>query len=256
MSLKAQHEPFEKGDMMFFWGWNRAAYTNSDIHFKGTNYNFTLDNVQARDRQTPFRFNIYFNLGKVTVPQVNYRLTYFLADNLGLTIGVDHMKYVMVQDQVADISGFIGNPQYAAFIKNGQVNLKNGDFLQFEHTDGLNYANIGIQKYKHLLNHNNFDVFLGYGGGVGAMVPKSNITLMGFERSDRYHVAGFGTDLRASLNFVIWKHLVAQIEGKAGYINLADIKTTLNDRPDKASQDFGFAQVNVGVGYTIRTKKK
>lgn len=256
LSINAQTEPFQKGDMMFFWGYNRAVYANSDIHFKGNNYDFTLQNVQARDRQTPFRANIYFNINKITVPQVNYRLSYFIADNLSITLGMDHMKYVMVQNQTADFKGYIGNPTYAAFVVNNKVDLTSGQFLQFEHTDGLNYANVGIQKYKHLLNHAKFDIFFGYGGGVGVMVPKSNVTLMGFERSDRYHIAGFGLDARSSINFVVWNHLVGQIEAKAGYINLPDIKTTLNDRPDKASQDFAFAQVNFGLGYTFRTKKK
>ena len=43
-----------KGSFYFYWGWNRDAYTKSDISFSGNDYNFTLDNVVAKDRQSPF----------------------------------------------------------------------------------------------------------------------------------------------------------------------------------------------------------
>jgi hypothetical protein len=46
-----------------------------------------------------------------------------------------------------------------------------------------------------------------------------------------------------------------RLEGKAGYINMWDIKTTLNNKPDKARQDFVFGQVLGGIGYTFNTKK-
>lgn len=33
-------------------------------------------------------------------------------------------------------------------VQNGQVNLQDEQFLTFEHTDGLNYENLGIEKYQ------------------------------------------------------------------------------------------------------------
>ena len=50
-------------------------------------------------------------------------------------------------------------------------------------------------------------------------------------------------------------HIVAQIEGKMGYINMPDIKTTLNNRPDKAMQDFFYGELDFGIGYTFNTRK-
>lgn len=240
---------------MLFWGWNESVYSNSDIHFKGNGYDFQLENVVAHDRQSPFRWNLYFNPSKITVPQVNYRITYFPKDNFGITLGMDHMKYVMDQNQTVSFSGYISDPEYASRVQNGKINLSDGDFLQFEHTDGLNYINLGAQKYHNVFSKKNIDVFLSYGGGVGALLPKSNVTLMGNERSDRFHLAGFGTDLRSALTLVAWRHIILQVEGKAGYINMPDIKTTLNNHPDKATQDFVYAMVDFGIGYTFNTKK-
>ena len=244
----------KKGQMFVFWGWNRAGFTNSDIRFKGAGYDFTLENVVAHDRPSVLSLD-YINPGKVSIPQFNFRLGYFIKDNLALVIGQDHMKYVMDQDQTVGFKGNISDPVYAAMVQNGQVNLEDEQFLTFEHTDGLNYVNLGLEKYQTLLSKEKVDVTWAYGGGAGVMFPKSNVKLFGNERSDRFHVAGFGLDLRTNINAIFWKHWMARVEGKFGYINMPDIKTTLNNKPDKASQDFVFYQINFGIGYTFNTRK-
>ena len=244
----------KKGQMFVFWGWNRAGFTNSDIRFKGAGYDFTLENVVAHDRPSPLSLD-YVNPGSLSIPQFNFRLGYFIKDNLALVIAQDHMKYVMDQDQLADFKGHISDPVYAGMVQNGQVNLADKQFLTFEHTDGLNYINIGLEKYQSLSSKKNVDIVWSYGSGVGMMMPKSNVKLFGNERSDRFHVAGFGADARTNINFIFWKHWMARVEGKVGYINMPDIKTTLNNKPDNAMQDFMFAQVNFGIGYTFNTKK-
>lgn len=243
---------------MAFFGWNRAWYSKSDIHFSGPDYNFTLQNVVAHDRPTPIsKFNEYIDPTKITIPQVNYNITYFIQDGLGLTLGIDHMKYVMDQNQVVDFDGNIGNPTYQAYVQNGKIDLSDGKFLKYEHTNGLNYINLGVQRYKSLINKNKFDLFVGYGAGGGAFVPKTDATLMGKPESDHFHLAGFGLDGRASLNLVLWKHLVAKAEFKYIYINLPSVRTTIeNVSVDKAKQDFNAAEFVFGIGYTFRTKKK
>ncbi|OVE63306.1 hypothetical protein B0E34_00415 [Chryseobacterium mucoviscidosis] len=244
----------KKGQVFVFYGWNRAAYSNSDIHFSGNGYDFQLNNVSAKDRPTKFGI-VYFDPSWFTVTQYNFRLGYFIKDNLALVLGIDHMKYVMNQDQTVGFSGNISDPKYAAMVQNGQVNLADEKFLTFEHTDGLNYENVGLEKYKNLVHKKNIDLVWSYGAGIGFMFPKSNVKLFGNERSDRFHVAGMGTDLRSSLNLVFWKNWMLRAEVKAGYINMWDIKTTLNNKPDKARQDFVFGQVLAGIGYTFNTKK-
>jgi hypothetical protein len=43
----------------------------------------------------------------MTIPQTNFRMGYFISDHYSLAIGVDHMKYVLTQNQTARISGTI-----------------------------------------------------------------------------------------------------------------------------------------------------
>ena len=252
--LKLEIQPLsKKGQMFVFWGWNRAGFTDSDIRFEGADYNFTLENVVAHDRPSKLSLD-YINPGKISIPQFNFRLGYFVKDNLALVIAQDHMKYVMDQDQTVTFKGEITNPVYADKVQNGEVDLSDSEFLTFEHTDGLNYINLGLEKYKPILRKKKIDILWSYGAGIGMLMPKSNVKLFENERSDRFHVAGFGLDARSNINVIFWKRWMARVEGKVGYINMPDIKTTLNNSPDKASQDFMFGQINFGVGYIFKVK--
>ena len=249
-------KPFgKKGTMFVFWGWNRAAFSKSDIHFKGNGYDFVLHNVVAHDRPSDLSWD-YINPKEVSIPQFNFRYGYFIKDNLAIVIAQDHMKYVMDQNQTVDITGNISDPVYANMVQNGKINLADEKFLTFEHTDGLNYVNAGVEKYKKLYAKEKVEILWAYGGGLGVMFPKSNVKLFGNERSDRFHVAGFGADVRTNINFIFWKRLMARVEAKFGYINMPDVKTTLNNKPDKASHDFVFGQINFGVGYVFNIKNK
>ena len=249
-------KPFgKKGTMFVFWGWNRAAFSKSDIHFKGNGYDFVLHNVVAHDRPSDLSWD-YINPKEVSIPQFNFRYGYFIKDNLAIVIAQDHMKYVMDQNQTVDITGNISDPVYANMVQNGKINLADEKFLTFEHTDGLNYVNAGVEKYKSISSKEKVEILWAYGGGLGVMFPKSNVKLFGNERSDRFHVAGFGADVRTNINFIFWKRLMARVEAKFGYINMPDVKTTLNNKPDKASHDFVFGQINFGVGYVFNIKNK
>lgn len=253
--LDSRIEPLsKKGQLFIFWGWNRAGFTHSDIHFKGADYNFTLENVTAHDRPSDVSW-AYVDPGQMSTPQFNFKIGYFIKDDLALVAGTDHMKYVMDQDQTVKFEGHISDPYYAGMAAHGEVDLRDSRFLTFEHTDGLNYVNAGLERYQPILTRESVDLIWSYGASAGVLFPKSNVKIFGNERSDRFHVAGFGLDARANINVILWKHWMARVEGKVGYINMPDIKTTLDNKPDKASQDFFFGQVNFGIGYTFDTHK-
>lgn len=247
------HQLDNKGKVFVYWGWNHAKYSNSDIRLRGADYDLQLNEVVAHDRQTPFSLNDYFNPTRVTIPQTNIRIGYFISKKGAIVLALDHMKYLMDQKQTVSVQGFVSNPKYRSYIQNGKVDFSDENFLTFEHTDGLNYINLGYEYYGSVYRSKNFKLegFIGLGGGV--LMPKSNIKLFGNERSDRFHLAGFGTDLRLGANIIFCNHLMARAEVKYGYINMPDIMTTIHNRPDWASQDFSFAQVNFGIGYIFNT---
>jgi hypothetical protein len=246
----------QKGKLYIYWGWNWSWYTKSDITFKGNNYDFTLDNVVAKDRQSPFDANIYLNPANATIPQYNFRVGYFINDHYNISFGIDHMKYVVQNGQSVKISGHIDSTGaiYDGVYNNDDIILSE-DFLKFEHTDGLNYPNIEFRRFDQIFAVKNFNINVTEGLGVGILYPKTNTTLLHNERYDEFHIAGFGFSGVVAVNFTFLKWFFVQSEFKGGYITMPDIRTT-NSTYDKASQDFFFGSVNVVFGATIKLGKK
>ena len=258
------------------WGGNRESYSNSDVNFRGKDYNFTVENMKAHDKPKGWHVD-YVNPVNMTIPQTNLRLGYFFSDHYSVTIGVDHMKYVMSQNQIANVNGYIDLPgDQAGSIYNGVYNNRPVDmsiggaqeggmppgstdtpFLIYEHTDGLNYINTEVSRFDDvskwfgLPNIDKVQINLTEGLGVGLLYPKTNTTLLGKDRHDDFHISGYGVSAKAGINVTFFKHFYIQGELKGGYINMQDIRTTVSNE-DKASQDFFFFQRIIAVGGIFR----
>lgn len=243
-----------KGKMFVYWGWNRVKYSDSDIHFKGANYDFTLSDVKAKDKVTPFSLYDYFHPTRITIPQTNVRVGYFFHDNYSVSIGVDHMKYVMVSYpyQSVKINGTINTGgRFDKVYNNDDIFLSN-EFLQFEHTDGLNYVNVEVKRFDDFsrfigLNSEDVSVNLTEGIGVGFLYPKTNATLLENERYDDFNVAGWGVSASVGINITFLKRFFVQSDFKYGYINMPNIRTTKNEI-DSASQNFTFFERTLVFG--------
>lgn len=265
-----------KGKFFVMWGGNRESYSNSDVNFRGKDYNFTVENMKAHDKPKGWHVD-YVNPVNMTIPQTNLRLGYFFSDHYSVTIGVDHMKYVMSQNQIANVNGYIDLPaDQAGSIYNGVYNNRPVDmsiggaqeggmppgstdtpFLIYEHTDGLNYINTEVSRFDDvskwfgLPNIDKVQINLTEGLGAGLLYPKTNTTLLGKDRHDDFHISGYGVSAKAGINVTFFKHFYIQGELKGGYINMQDIRTTVSNE-DKASQDFFFFQRIIAVGGIFR----
>jgi hypothetical protein len=230
------------------WGWNRSNYSNSDIHFSGADHDFTLKNVAATDMQTDASwaniFGIFLRPSEVTIPQTNARLAYRYDEDTVLALNLDHMKYVMVQDQSVPISGTInGQPQ------SGNQVLTN-NFLTYEHTDGLNIISFEYEKQRTVnLFGPRFPTKVFGLVGLGIVVPKSNVTLgvVGRTRNDEFHMAGYSAGIGAGLEMDVYKDFFVRTAFKMGYVDLPDVLTS--SKGDKASQHFTYNEWLVAFGW-------
>nr|WP_235893267.1 hypothetical protein [Flavobacterium franklandianum] len=250
--IKERYTAHNKGKFTISWGGNRDKYSQSDIRFMGDNYNFVVQNADAHDKPKGWHID-YITPGRATIPQTNFKLGYFFTDKYSLSIGVDHMKYVMTQNQTANITGIIdGNPPFNGGYANTPTVLTE-EFIMFEHTDGLNYVYTeiarqdDISKWFGIKNTDKFQVNINGGFGVGVLYPKTNTTLMGKERYDEFHVSGYGTSVRAGINLTIFKYFTIEGALKGGYINMPDIRTTASTS-DSASQEFFFGETIIAFG--------
>jgi len=257
LSLQLYSQNENNRGLYAYWGWNRAWYSKSDISFKGETYDFVLEGVIAKDRPTPFALNPYFNPVLFTIPQYNFRIGFVINEHWDVSISDDHMKYVVRQNQYLPITGYINNvdPHFdGSYVKGDEIRFTDA-FMNYEHTDGLNYANIELRYRNDIFSilkrpQKNFKLNSITGFGAGPMIPKTNVRFANFERNDEFHLAGIGIGVLQGFQ-AIWKeHFFLITEAKGGYINMPDILTTRFEA-DRAKQSFYFFQWNFSFGYQL-----
>lgn len=246
-----------KGKFFLSWGGNRESFSKSDIRFKGENYDFTIKEASASDKPKGWHVD-YINPTRITIPQTNVKVGYFISNNYTVSLGVDHMKYVMNRNLTKTVSGYINLPEteagsvYNGTFNNDQVFISE-NFLMFEHTNGLNYVYAEFARYDdissvfNLTNIDKFQINITEGIGGGILYPKTNTTLLEKDIYDEFHLAGYGVSVHAGINLTFFKHYFLQLDLKGGYIDMPNIRTTSNTA-ESASQHFTYLQRIIAFG--------
>lgn len=248
----------DKGSFFAHWGYNRAWYSWSDIHFDGPGYDFTLRHVVARDRPVPFGKD-YFKPTYIWIPQYNYRFGWHFRDRWSLSLGLDHMKYVVVNDQVVRMDGYAdAAPSQQGTGQEGSRDVAlTEDFLRYEHSDGLNLLSIDLDHYDALWTSASGKQRLRFYKGVhaGPVIPRSDVRLFGTGINNRFNIAGVGVGAQVGFHFTFLKHFYLRNALKAGWIDLPNVLTTGTDE-DHASQHFWFVQHAIVFGGQFRFGKR
>jgi hypothetical protein len=244
----APAKPEEKSRWSFYWGWNFETYSRSDIHFHGSNHDFTLKNVAAEDKQKEISLkslaDTYLNPGKITIPQTNARLAYQWDEDTALALNLDHMKYVVTPGQVVAITGTVKGQD-----RTGTLTLSPEDFGHYEHTDGLNILSVEAEKQTpiHWFGPD-VNARLVHLAGIGIVIPKSNVTLTIADRTrnDKFHIAGYSLGVGSGIEVDFLKNFFVRSAIKVGYVNLPDVVTS--SKNDKASQHFTYTEWLIAAG--------
>lgn len=254
VAASAQTAPHLSHRVFAYWGYNRAQFNTSDIHFTGADYDFILHGVAAKDKPEAFTLNNYFNPKYIWIPQYNYRVGWFYNDHWSFSIGLDHMKYVVERDQNVKLTGYISqtrSPAYATNGETGEVRLT-PDFLTYEHTDGLNLLGLDADHYS-LLTKNSTGrraLYFTQGIFVGPVIPRTDVRLFGEGINNKFHLAGYGAGAQVGVFALVAGRVFLRANMRAGYIELPSVLTT-GKSEDRASQHFWFVQENVMVGVLI-----
>ncbi|MFT5315136.1 MAG: hypothetical protein ACI9UK_000968 [Candidatus Krumholzibacteriia bacterium] len=245
-----------KGELYLQWGYNWSAYSASDLHFQGEGYDFTLHSVTAEDRPTPFDFGTYFAPARMTIPQYDGRLGYYIGDRTSVSFGVTHLKYIVQQMQGTTISGYIDDSvsdDYGGVYDNTLIQLDD-DFLMYEHTDGLNYANIEIETMVPVWENSKptMGLYATMALGAGLVTPVTDVTLFGDQRSDKLNLAGYGINTKVGLKFEFWTRLYLQYFVSVGWMDLSGIPTR-SGGSDTADQSLIFIEHAGVMGVTLYT---
>ncbi len=240
-STSAEKSKKQKGSFYFTWGYNKDWFSKSDLHFKNTgpeSYDFTIHDVKAEDRPN---FDELFNKD-ISIPQFIYRLGYYFKNGkIGIEAGFDHAKYILIQDQVAHVTGTI----HDTVIDKDIVLSRN--FVQFEHTNGANFIMLNFLLRDQLLVSKNHKHSLQgvVKPGAGIVVPQSDVSIFEKRQNNNYHIAGYIFGVEADLRYELGKHFFLETGFKGVWANYVDV---LAVDEAKANHSFFAVEWLIGIG--------
>lgn len=240
-----------KGSLFVFYGYNRAYYGRSDVHFKGDGFDFTLNDVAAEDMPEKFKAVTYFNPRNISIPQFVFRTGYYFNDNTAISVGWDHMKYHIVTTQLVTMNGYIDPEKFPKLSSSldGAGNsgtfsqvpvLYNPGFMDLHHSNGFNFVRVALEKRAPIWTSSNGNYELAFNGSIsaGALFCWTDWTFMGDRYLNHLHLAGYGASTNIGFRFDFWKYFFVQAQAQFGLSNLPNIQLmtrSVSGNPDQKS---------------------
>jgi hypothetical protein len=194
------------------WGYNGDSYSKQDIHFSQPSLgnDFTLLGVQAHDSKA---WTDLFDHA-LTVPQYNIRAGYFWNEKWGLELAMDHIKWIVTQDQTVRMKGTLNG----ASVDHDAVLSE--DVLKYQLNNGANPVFINlVRRYRLAGEHRKtgYFTFLAKAGG-GFAVPHTENTLFGVNNDAGFQFFhGWTLDAVAAARVHMYKGLYFEFEEKFVY---------------------------------------
>lgn len=247
----------KKGNIYLLWGYTRAWYSKSTLHFvnhsnryypetgRTHDYDFTIYDAKAKDRPD---FDAIGDVVNLTIPQFVFRVGYYFNNkkDFGIEINYDHTKYVVQDYQKVRVKGnFNGD-----YVDKDTI-LDPVNFLHFEHTDGANFWMLNfIKRWKLYEPSKYFNVGYVVKPGAGIVFPRTDVTVFGTRLNNDWHVAGWIVGLESGLRIEFLKYGLIEFVGKGAY---ADYTTclVLGKGNGKAKHHFFAGQLTLTVGATF-----
>lgn len=252
----------QKNAMYVYWGYNRAIYSKSNVRFYSPDFNFTALDLAASDR--PVRgFSNYVDIKNITVPQFNVRVGWYYKFRWDISIGYDHMKYVMDKNQSLYLEGDAGtnvtselNGKYS--VNDGLIPIRHKD-LHYENTNGLNYVSVQLNNTAPLYKtkRRKFAIQRRFGFGLGPVLTQTDFAWDGqeYHSQQKQYFSGYGLSGHAGVRFDFFSHFFFQSNWSAGFIHLP--KNPVATSMSAYSQHkfvYGQWELLGGVLFYIRTK--
>jgi len=206
------------------WGYTRAAYSKSTIHFKdysnkyhdytGKNnyYDFKVYDVTASDRPD---FNQIKDVLNVTIPQFVGRIGFQINKKWGIEFNYDHTKYIVNDYQKVRVAGQINNNYF-----DNDTILNPTSFLHFEHSDGANFFMLNaVRKFNVYEPNKNFCAALVVKPGGGIVIPRTDVTLFGERLNNNWKIAGFIFGVESGLRLEFFNNGFFEFIAKGSFAN-------------------------------------
>lgn len=240
-----------KGTGFVYWGYNRSAYTRSTINFIGAGYDFTLKGVKATDRPST-KIGEYLNPTTFTVPQFNFRAGYNFKNYWNISVGYDHLKYVMVHGPEYLLNGRINSgidPNWSGNLYDKLVVTNEEDF-HYENSNGMNYIRLELTKVRNIIRNRSDNFTLSYLLGIsgGTLLSFNDFTFGGKKDVATVSLSGVGISGHAGMRFEFFKYVFLQTNVATGLMRQMNVRTRANEYSALAKQTFGYFEGSVVLG--------
>jgi len=248
----------KKGTFYAVWGYNRSWYSNSDIHFSGEGYDFTLWDTPATDKPEKFKASIYLNPTKFTIPQFNFRAGYHLSEKYAVSLGWDHMKYFMKENIYVNVTGYLEEEahNYYSFDLDNEPFFLARNFMEYEHSDGFNYVRTNINRYDQLFSKGNFRLDWTSGIGLGTALTWSDLSWGSTRYRNKLHLSGINVSVNTGPELQFKNRIFLNSTLMAGQSWLFDVAIRHGYPDHKAKQNFQFYQFYIAMGYRFSIGNK
>ena len=240
-----------KGTLFGYVGYNRSAYSASDVQFSSTNYDFTVGDMMFSDNEEQVGMGNYF---KSSSPQFNVHLGFFVANKWAVTLGMDRLNYFSKASQNVTLDGAFSPDAHSDFsgsYQNEEV-LLNRNQLYIQQNGGVNYVRVGLlrvdQFYKSRKAEFAFNTIVGI--GVGALFSGLDYTFDNQTVQNVSSLSGFGVSGHLGLRFDFFQHVFLQTSLSAGLLNQGNIQMTTNSTTT-ASHKMGYLSPEISIGFNI-----
>jgi hypothetical protein len=252
---------YAKGTLFGYWGYNRSVYTKSDIRFVGSGYDFTLKGSSAHDNQAPFTVEDYFSPDRITVPQFNTRIGYYIKNHWAVSFGYDHMKYLFNDKNQVKLNGTI-NPgvdpvtNWSGNYEDEDVVTNRSDF-HYENSNGLNYLRFELTRTDQWFSsdpENKFAISTNLGVGAGGILSFNDFNFAGKKDMVTISLSGYAVSAHTGLRFEFFRNIFLQTNFSGGFMHQVRVKTRPDDGSAYAQQMYGYAEFDVVLGFLFYIK--
>lgn len=254
---KKQKVSHAQGTLWGYWGYNRSAYSRSNIRFVGPGYDFTMTGARAHDNPSK-GIEQYVNPLKITVPQYNARIGYYIKHHWSISFGVDHMKYIFQDRNEVSLSGTIDpgvdNTTNLSGTYNSEAITTDRSTFHYENSNGVNYLSFQLTRTDLLFafgKKQQIGISSNLGVGTGPLLSYNDFLFGGRETKETSSMSGYGLSGHVGLRFEFFKHLFFQTTLSGGYHHQLKVRTRTSDASSYARHAYGFIGFDAGIGFLL-----
>jgi hypothetical protein len=251
---KAKLNTNGKGTLFGYIGYNRSAYSTSDVNFSAENYDVTVGGMAFSDNEEEVGMGEYFN---TTSPQINFHLGYFVANKWAITLGMDRLNYFSRANQSVMLNGAFSPDAHSDFsgpYQNQNV-LLNRNQLYLKQRGGVNYVRAGLLRVDQLYKSRKaeFAINTVVGVGIGALFSGLDYTFDNSTVQNVTSLSGFGVSGQLGVRFDFFQHIFLQATLSGGLLNQGNVQLNTSSSAT-ASHKMGYISPELSLGFNIFAK--